>query len=77
MLLTGLFASVTTNNTEEMPSVFRAPFHAGIFLFALRYQCTMNFWACKSGQVPAGEWRRSELQRMLGSQKVPKRQAQV
>lgn len=66
-----LFASVITNNAKEMPGVLRATFHAGISLFVLGYQCTMNFWACESGQAPAGEQRRRELQRMPGPWRFP------
>lgn len=70
-LFPGLFASLVTNSTKEVPSVLRDTFHTGISLFALGCQCTMNFWACESGQLPAGDPTRGELQRMLGPWRSP------
>ena len=70
-LITGLFASVITYDTKEMPDELRATFHTGISLFALSYQCTMNFWACESGQMPAGDQSGRELQGIPGSLRFP------
>lgn len=70
-LIAGLFASVITNNTKEMPDELRATFHTGISLFALSYQCTMNFWVCESGQMPAGDQSRGELRGIPGSPRFP------
>lgn len=70
-LIMGLFLSLTTNSTEEVPDELRDTFHTGISLFALGYQCTMNFWAHKSGQMPAGDQRGGEQQGVLGSWRFP------
>lgn len=70
-LFPGLFASLVTNSTKEVPDVLRATFHTGISLFALGYQCTTNFWACESGHLPAGDLTRGELQRMPGPWRSP------
>lgn len=70
-LITGLLASVITNTTKETPDKHRVTFHTRISVFTLSYQCTVNFWACKSGQVPAGDQSRRELQGLLSSLRFP------
>lgn len=70
-LIMGLFLSLITNNMEEVADELRDTFHTGISLFALGYQCTMNFWAHKSGQMLAGDQRGGEQQGVLGSWRFP------
>lgn len=71
VLIRGLLASVITNTTKEMPDKHRVTFHTRISLFTLSYQCTMNFGACKSGQMPAGNQSGRELQGLLSSLRFP------